>query len=776
VRDGHCRFKGKGSHSRADPVFYDDDCPLDIDEDDEAGARIVQSHEVAKQEWDRLQKTLKEDDFPMRIAFLDKSGSMGCDEITYEALQLGIHNCLHPQTGSTLTFLFAGPGETQIFLRRPGDKELAFNVRLGSATWFNEPILRTLTFLAPLIENLDTHSWMAQHGQPPLQVLCMTDGQDNCSPQGLNSLGKLVREIKDIKGPEKQQTIFAPITGPLAKNKNVIDMGKVPVWMAWIAVGMGGQQLLMDKSVPKEICLVDAVVAPRLRDELPELEEGLAEELPEEEDLPCGAGGQPSGKMPSHQRGTAASRARKRATGLGVSEQLADFADALSSDVDPAWRIGHRVRVRSPEPGRAPKSGLVLEVMKEEGQPFYRLLLDDESEITVAESQIMGRAAEPKSLLAVPRRAGASVRGFGLSKSSGLLARTADADMQRLQVLSVVDTVTTSLESIFRGGDVKAGPIGLEGVVAGIHGSEELSPEQTAHLEEKLQQSSQKLIAATVEPTPVEPTQAILETLQHVGLSASRMLPEDRLVAQRLVAVGLEMLICGGSLMPDYLIDQLGHFAGVTAEKALRRLPEEGDAWSWELAKPLQQLLQLLLQLGLLEKSKEDGSPVLQAKSEAKPCLASLRRVFDPSATRAGVEDAIRRSVNRHQRLKPQFQFASRSRRASERPLNLEQAESPPLRPSSSSTMLPPVIRSSSKASSEGSNSPGSARLVGDIGLTPKSLSALLPRSSLSTRSSSRAASNSRAASKPSSPAFASRGSAALQASASRILGIGQRP
>merc|ERR1719316_2013244 len=153
-------------------------------------------------------------------------------------------------------------------LRRPGDAPLSFELELGCATWFNEPILRTLRFLAPLVEQLDTQAWMQRYGEPPLQVLCLTDGQDNASPEEVSSLHGLVRELKEIVGPVTRERLYLPIPGPLKKHTALLEDGnkQVPVWLAWIVCGMGGQALLGSK-VPKEICMVDAIAVPQLRGE-----------------------------------------------------------------------------------------------------------------------------------------------------------------------------------------------------------------------------------------------------------------------------------------------------------------------------------------------------------------------------------------------------------------------------------------------------------------------------------------------------------------------------
>merc|ERR1719284_1734714 len=79
-------------------------------EDEEEACREL----VPEAEWARLLCTLGHKDLPLQVAFLDKSGSMGCDNTTFSALSLAAMNSLHPERGSSLTFFLAGPGETEL--------------------------------------------------------------------------------------------------------------------------------------------------------------------------------------------------------------------------------------------------------------------------------------------------------------------------------------------------------------------------------------------------------------------------------------------------------------------------------------------------------------------------------------------------------------------------------------------------------------------------------------------------------------------------------------
>eukprot|EP00928_Gymnodinium_smaydae_P061047 TRINITY_DN4509_c0_g2_i1.p1 TRINITY_DN4509_c0_g2~~TRINITY_DN4509_c0_g2_i1.p1 ORF type:complete len:1046 (-),score=147.14 TRINITY_DN4509_c0_g2_i1:156-3224(-) len=640
-----------GRIGMSDPVFYDDENPFEPD-GEEDGAIVA--HQIAQGEWTRLQNTLREDDFPLRLAFLDKSGSMGYDAITYEALQLGLHNCLHPSTGSTLTFLFAGPGETQIVLRRPGDEPLSFEICLGSATWFNEPILRTLTFVAPLVEALDTQQWIARTGQPPLQVFCMTDGADNCSPANLQSLHGLINELKEIVGPVSGQKLYVPISGPVSKTPSLLEETntKVPVWMAWIATGMGGQ-LMLQSNVPKEVLVIDAVAAPRFRDldTMPALQDAETTNAADTDP------GNSSDPVASSQQSTVTSRARKRMSAARASETLIGALDSGDSADLPSWNIGHRVRVRASQAGKVPKFATVLRVLKESASRQYELLLDDETESIVDESQLLGVPLDFQPLIKATK-----ARAAGQKCNVGMLSRSADPDMQRLQVLGLVSEVIKDLAAVMGQQDSKTNRLSLERATAAIYGSEEISTDNASQFEDELRQAQSTASIPSVKEEPLrDPTQTLLDAVQATGIAAARMSPEDRLVAQRFVAAGVEMLMYGGSLMVEHLVDQLAPFAALAQEKALRRMrvePEELANWHQELGRPLNELLQMLVRFGLLERKQTSNGDVLQTLPDARQCLIVLRRFFDPCARKFGMEDSLRRCVNRSQRLRPSFSFS----------------------------------------------------------------------------------------------------------------------
>lgn len=190
---------------------------------------------------------------------------MRFDPFTYQALCFATYEAMKPKHGSSLTFLLASPGETQVTFRRPADASTAFTIQCGSSTWYNEPIFRILDAMAPKMEAFDIASWSRQHGEPPVQVICITDGMDNMSPPHLAQLSTLVESIKQIVGPKGNKELYRPMADPNEKCSRDEVVGrsaaKVPVWLIWLAMGSGGKQFLKScRSVPKEVAIVDAVV------------------------------------------------------------------------------------------------------------------------------------------------------------------------------------------------------------------------------------------------------------------------------------------------------------------------------------------------------------------------------------------------------------------------------------------------------------------------------------------------------------------------------------
>lgn len=207
---------------------------------------------------------LTSSDFPMRLVFLDKSGSMHSNR---NVLNYTYSRAATPKTGSTLTFMLAGPGETQFMFSRVGAAATAEgSLRLGSATWFNEPVIRTLASLAPAVEQLIDDAKKAGQSlridndaaEPPLQVLCLTDGMDNCSPCEIGDLFGVVAAIRGLVGPSTGRSIYEPLS-PISRSAPIGTDGvdRVPVWLMWVAVGCGGRQFMED-AVPGAVTLVDA--------------------------------------------------------------------------------------------------------------------------------------------------------------------------------------------------------------------------------------------------------------------------------------------------------------------------------------------------------------------------------------------------------------------------------------------------------------------------------------------------------------------------------------
>mmetsp|Transcript_27854 Transcript_27854/g.70003 ORF Transcript_27854/g.70003 Transcript_27854/m.70003 type:complete len:441 (+) Transcript_27854:411-1733(+) len=234
--------------------------------------------------------------------------------------------------------------------------------------------------------------------------------------------------------------------------------------------------------------------------------------------------------------------------------------------------------------------------------------------------------------------------------------------MQRLQVLSVVNEATSNLAALMAAHQPRSSCLGLEVAMTALHGSEQPSEDVIARIEAKVAEGRDMLIVSSEPEIPLrDPDQVLLDALRNVGSTASRMLPENRLVAQRFLAAGMEMMMLGGSLMPEYLADQLAPFAGIAQERATRRISvklEESEAWLAELTLPLRELLRQLLKLGLIESSHTTNGEVMHPRPDSRQCFAALRRFFHPSTTASGVEDALRRAVNRNQRLRPQFSCA----------------------------------------------------------------------------------------------------------------------
>lgn len=212
----------------------------------------------------------------------------------------------------------------------------------------------------------------------------------------------------------------------------------------------------------------------------------------------------------------------------------------------------------------------------------------------------------------------------------------------------------------------KSNKVSLEEAIRLVNGGEILSDESASALEAAVGVARSACNVVEVQHTPpIEPAELLQEALPDLGRCAARLIPEDRLVAQRLISVGLEMLVSGGSVMPAHVSDQLGPFVGLHEANSLRRLPNRGDAeveaWRKVVSQPLEGFLSFLLKRGLLESQCGIDGETCQATQEALPCLAAVWRYVDPASNRCGFEDALRRAVNRFQRTRRSFSFGGSS-------------------------------------------------------------------------------------------------------------------
>merc|ERR1719487_2428416 len=186
--------------------------------------------------------------------------------------------------------------------------------------------------------------------------------------------------------------------------------GKVPVWLCWMAVGMGGQQLL-DSKLPPECAVIDAVIAPRFRDAaLPAALSALDDEEEEDER--------------GVNRSTRASRARRRAAATRAGGAALE---------DSAWKPGSRFAL-----GSAPKR--YATVLRQEG-PDLHVLFDDESTGTVPAPLRAPKVAE--SVFNGPSQ---RFRG----SAHGMAARRGDPAAQRRQMLEVAAQATQDLAAVMQ--------------------------------------------------------------------------------------------------------------------------------------------------------------------------------------------------------------------------------------------------------------------------------------------------------------------------------------
>jgi len=299
----------------------------------------------------------------------------------------------------------------------------------------------------------------------------------------------------------------------------------------------------------------------------------------------------------------------------------------------------------------------------ESGESQYELLFDDETTATVDACQLLGTPAARTTMLRLPP---GQARAKGLQAEKGLLSRTAEPDEQRLQVLSVVNEMTQDLASVMQKKSLKKNKVSLEDAMRFTSGGEDVSDDMACALEAAVENAQSSCnVANAQQPPPAEPSDVLQDALLEVGRSAARLIPEDRLLAQRFVSVGLEMLVSGGSVMPAHISDQLGPFVGMLEANAQRRLPNRGDAeldaWRKMISQPLETLLKLLFKRGSLETQYNVDGEMYVAVQDALPCLAAVWRYVDPSSNRSGFEDSLRRAVNRFQRTRRSFSFGNSS-------------------------------------------------------------------------------------------------------------------
>merc|ERR1719198_1194252 len=164
---------------------------------------------------------------------------------------------------------------------------------------------------------------------------------DNVSPQALQSFSGFLQSLRQIVGPASQSPLYAPIIGPIA-SEDAVRPAKVPVWLCWIACGMGGRPLL-DSKTPKEIVFVDAVAAPQFC-EPPSLANKPQQDNDSDDDddkaIKAKEAVTDAAGDPRFNGSTAASRAKQRGRAATTPDAVLSSACAM-----PTWGVGHRVRI-----------------------------------------------------------------------------------------------------------------------------------------------------------------------------------------------------------------------------------------------------------------------------------------------------------------------------------------------------------------------------------------------------------------------------------------------
>ena len=473
-----------GKKSRHWSQLESDSSAEDTGSDSDGGRRKLSARQLVRrtrsaQVWQVLGTTLCNDDFPLRIAFLDKSGSMGCDETTYNALMLALHNVLHPTRGTTLTLLMAAPGQTQIILRRPSDPPISnMKLKLGSATWFNEPLIKTLEFVAPLLKDLDFQSFFRKRGEPPVQIIALTDGQDNMSVQRLRKFGPLVQAVKEIKYPGTNDCVYNPQVPFENTQSSAMEDKRCPLWLCWMATGIGGMAMLQGqvlqrlsngksakKTMPREILFIDASTTPIVREQdYPEFsssedsdKDENAEDNDEnvEDEAYIGDNELPHIKIkdrgPHHQKATKASMVKRRVSRNGAKRQARNIVGFMGKQRQ--WKAGNRARIKLR--GLKNKYGTILQQVKgDDGQAFEVLVEGEQGKRTVPRGSIRGSPGCSKSMLVKIKKETRLERKFSTrdprnyagQTTCGIQSRrSCDPIVQSKQALRVVGGVTRDL-------------------------------------------------------------------------------------------------------------------------------------------------------------------------------------------------------------------------------------------------------------------------------------------------------------------------------------------
>jgi len=572
---------------------------------------------IATEEWRRVLCTCTQDDLPLKVVFLDKSGSMGCDTTAFRALGLAGMNALHPSRGSTLTFLMSAPGETQMIFRRPSDGEYTHDIQLGSATWFNEPIVRTLAAVAPVLESLDVQRWSREHGEPPVQVLCMTDGLDNCSPTELSTLAGLSSAVRAIVAPTSGRPLYLPISGPLEATRDEVtgrDAALVPVWLVWIALGCGGSGFLHG-TVPKGITIVDAVTTPCFR------------APPRAIAASSSRNGAPRAANSTH-----ASRAKQRAGAVSAASVVASGQD---------WQVGHRVAIKAASAGRAPKSGHILEFVhgEDDDNAYAIVLFGDERQEQVAMDRLTGRPA--------PLRSGFSskLQSKGLQLSSH---RTGTVEEQAQQVLMTVHLATSDMSSMMQSAG-QSSRVPMESCI-GAGDVSQLHREVSARLDASA--ANMNVIDA---PTYNLSPAAFTATMFDLGRSACNLDSYYREFAACIASLVCEMLISGGVVHYNTLWDGFEGHARLLCPKPGREVRLDSE----RILQPVWTLLTCLETAGIINCTKSEDR-VYCAVDGKQGVLYAFWRFFELGT------DSFRRCVDRYERMQAPLACATRTRRSSE--------------------------------------------------------------------------------------------------------------